>query len=350
MATILDWIAMGRPRSKSWTQNRGYYFTLPQAADKTSWKCSASAERTVSSADREMWYDMRPGCRAQFTATEGLAHSVSAGGFIGSGMVAPADARVPVYVPPPPTPRPYQPPPPGIVSAQDPRGATQAAALAPSGAISMPIKPDIGFAPTAPSEGIIGGLIGAGIGFITGGPGGIIPGAITGYGAGESPSSPGSTGGAGYGAGPSGFAPGCPTGYVFRNGRCEKEGLVGWVQQTIPGGQTGVVPYQPTQMGGYGMMGASPEVRQQTTLRCEAGWVLGTDNLCYPKRMIPARYRKHPPGTRPLLTGGEVKTLRKIGSLQKKVEKVWAKAGKPGNRPAPKKQAPPPIHHHHPKA
>lgn len=215
----------------------------------------------------------------------------------------------------------------------------------------MGIRPDIGFTGIpAPSEGLGGAILGGITGFLTGGPGGAAVGAVTGWfaGEGESPTSPGVAGGTGYGAAP--LATGCPTGYVWRNGQCEKEGIVGWGQRTIPGGATGVAPYQPGYVAGYGVPGSSPQARQQTTLRCLPGMVLGRDNLCYPKRMLRPSDRKHPPGTKPLLTGGEMKTLRKIGSLQKKVQKAWTTAGKPGNRPAPKKKFAPAPHHHHPKA
>ena len=53
-------------------------------------------------------------------------------------------------------------------------------------------------------------------------------------------------------------------------------------------------------------------------LRCPRGMVLAIDNLCYAKGTKGlAAFRKWPPGTRPFLTGGEVRILRRAETLRK---------------------------------
>ena len=219
-------------------------------------------------------------------------------------------------------------------------------------AVPMTLRPARGgiiAGPVAPQEGLLEGAIGAIGGFLTGGPGGAVVGGLAGLlgtGGGESPTSPGVP--------PTGFGPTkCPTGYRWDGTRCVAEGFGGFVERILPGGGTGVLPPQQvsaqgTTMGAFGIPASMPFQVGQTQygpiLRCMAGSVLGKDNLCYPKGSIPNKHRKWPRGSRPLLTGGDMKTLRKIGSLQTRVKRAWASAGKPGNRPAPK---PCTKHHHH---
>lgn len=55
---------------------------------------------------------------------------------------------------------------------------------------------------------------------------------------------------------------------------------------------------------------------QGPLLRCLRGMVLGTDSLCYNKPFANTK-RKWPRGTRPFLTGGDVKCLRTTNRLRK---------------------------------
>lgn len=47
-------------------------------------------------------------------------------------------------------------------------------------------------------------------------------------------------------------------------------------------------------------------------LRCDAGLVLGRDNLCYPREILRrnSRFRKWRPGVKPVLTGGQRRAIR----------------------------------------
>lgn len=314
MIDIQGWIGAGKPPLGS-----RELFTM------SSCRCDATKEHQASPADVAGWFNVCPGCRAQYEATKGVAYSASLGGFTGAGVTAP-DARVLSYAPPP------------VISPNIP-APSSAPVTSPSQSFAReePMTGRNTLAPVPPSQDFLGGLLGGIGGFITGGPIGAVAGAIGGYtgtGSGESRSSPG-TQPTGYGG--ASLTSGCGAGYVWRNGRCEREGITGAIERLVPGGSTGVQPYTETQMGMYGVHGVVPEVRQQTSLKCGRGYVLGRDNLCYPKRLLPKSARKWDPGTKPLLTGGEIKTLRKINSLENKVKKAWIAAGKPGQRALPRK-------------
>ena len=95
----------------------------------------------------------------------------------------------------------------------------------------------------------------------------------------------------------------------------------------IPGGDTGFEDgFGEAVIGGFGRPALVPRVvgtieRRDGSvgqiLRCPPGAVLAIDNLCYTKGTKGlAANRKWPPGTRPFLTGGEVKCLRRADTLR----------------------------------
>lgn len=125
----------------------------------------------------------------------------------------------------------------------------------------------------------------------------------------------------------------CPAGYTWSAtlGRCIA------LQNALPGGQPMTLTRNEPTTGGLGLTAVTPlQVGTITRndgstgpiLRCPRRYVLGQDYLCYPKAMIPNQLRAHPRGTRPLLTGGEVKILRRAKSLEKKVTKLGHQFGK----------------------
>ena len=138
---------------------------------------------------------------------------------------------------------------------------------------------------------------------------------------GENPGSPGVQ---------SSFSP-CGTGYVYRNGRCEKAGLEGFVERTLPGGDTGYygANFQPTQA--FGMAGFVPQAMQTQKLICPKGYVLyGKEpgmEVCLHKGALPNKHRKWPKGARPVMTAQDAKTLRRAASLQSKVKRIAQGAG-----------------------
>lgn len=123
----------------------------------------------------------------------------------------------------------------------------------------------------------------------------------------------------------------CPTGWVMVNGRCTNPAAA------MPGGVPMTLTRNTPTTGGMGLTAVTPiqvgtisraDGSTGPILKCPARYVLGMDYLCYPKSMIPNQLRAHPRGTRPLLTGGDVKILRRAKSLEKKVSKLSTKYGK----------------------
>lgn len=121
----------------------------------------------------------------------------------------------------------------------------------------------------------------------------------------------------------------CPQGSrANRQGICEKVGAVAAIQRFVPGGQTGTIAdeFGEAVIGAFGIPALVPQQvgtieRKDGSvgpiLRCPTGAVLATDNLCYTKgtRGL-AQNRKWRPGTRPFLTGGDVRCLRRANSLR----------------------------------
>jgi len=178
----------------------------------------------------------------------------------------------------------------------------------------------------APENGgplpFVHGRIGAAIGgFFSGGPAGAIAGALTGGGGGSRASV-----GADRGAGLGGRS--CPPGTsVDNSGRCATVGLRGELQRFLPRGETGFVGdvFGEAVMGAFGIPAVVPAqvgtIQRKDgsvgpILRCPNKTVLGADNLCYMKGSV-GRFRKWPRGTRPFLTGGDVKCLRRANTLRR---------------------------------
>lgn len=112
----------------------------------------------------------------------------------------------------------------------------------------------------------------------------------------------------------------CPPGMVWNGQACVNPGVGGAIERILPGD---VGRPDRVFQSAAGTMGAVAPISYQTVRRvCPKRYVLGIDNNCYPKPMIPRQLRKWVPDAKPLLTGGEVKTLRKAKGLTKKVRKL----------------------------
>jgi len=179
----------------------------------------------------------------------------------------------------------------------------------------------------APESFVHKRLIGAVTGFIGGGPAGALAGFAGGGGRSRQVPSVTFTG-ANRGQG-LGITAGCQPGFEFRNGRCERTGFRGAFERFAPGGRTGTQADFAGEAvaGGFNMPAFVPEVVGNISridgssgpiLRCPRGTVLATDDLCYAKgtRGL-AAHRKWPRGTRPFLTGGDVKCLRRANTLRR---------------------------------
>lgn len=124
----------------------------------------------------------------------------------------------------------------------------------------------------------------------------------------------------------------CPPGTVKVGNTCVSPGDVfpgGAPLFTEAGGQAvvgafGLPALSPTIVGSVaGRNGVSP-IR-----RCPRGMVLGFDELCYPKAVLPrrSRFRKHKGAVRPPMTGADAAALRRIGSLKNRVRELANDAG-----------------------
>lgn len=136
--------------------------------------------------------------------------------------------------------------------------------------------------------------------------------------------------GAGLGGSDPGTTGQCAPGYFRdqRTGQCERPGVVGTLQRIIPGGQTGTqLDVQgEAVVGSFNLPGVLPaqvgtiernDGVVNPILRCPSKYVLGIDNICYVKGTPGlSKFRKWPPGTRPFLTGGDVKVLRRANTLR----------------------------------
>ena len=131
---------------------------------------------------------------------------------------------------------------------------------------------------------------------------------------------------------------GCSPGFARDSkGNCVSEatlrpGIRQFLSSRIPGGSSGIrapasIRRAPSAagaavVGAFGMPALEPmEVGTITRndgsvgplLRCAGGFVLGTDELCYPREILRrnSRFRKWRPGLRPILTGGQRSSIRK---------------------------------------
>jgi len=171
--------------------------------------------------------------------------------------------------------------------------------------------------------------VSAGVGVITGGLGG-----STGSGGSSGSTSSAALASEGTGS--------CPSGYERNSrGECVRQGVIGAIQDFVPGGQTGKLPqgqgaYGPAVMGAFGIPAIQPsqtgtviagDGTVRPTLGCPPGAVLGKDNLCYMKGSIPRKFRKWPPKPRPVMSAQDGKTLRKADRLKTKVKKLAQGAG-----------------------
>lgn len=199
----------------------------------------------------------------------------------------------------------------------------------------IPLMKSLSIAPsTKPGSGGIGGVIGTVIGGPIGGAIGTIAGGLLGGGGASKCPGPYNfnpqTGGCdlkppswsgwanlgGYPGG--GTGPGNPT-IPTGNG-----GVPGAVGVTSPG-EMSTVGWS-TGMDQRGNVYAEPAVFSRLQRRCPPGMVLDRNGLCY-RKGTPGLLREWKPGSRPILSAQDAKTLRKIASIQKRVRKAAGNAG-----------------------
>lgn len=182
-----------------------------------------------------------------------------------------------------------------------------------------------GFAPSFVHKRIIGGIKGLASGGVTGGIGGFLSGGgdnsrerkarravenqrFQTFGEGPRTAGP---------ARSFGISDPCPIPGMSvdpKTGKCVfKLGAVVGPDQVPAATGTSMVVFEDAVTGAFGMPAIRPVNIPQNHLTCPPGMVLGEDSLCYPKAVLrrDSRFRKWRPGTRPVLTGGEVRAIAK---------------------------------------
>jgi len=87
------------------------------------------------------------------------------------------------------------------------------------------------------------------------------------------------------------------------------------------------------ELGRFGA-GLNPAVITTATRKCPRGAVLGLDGLCYNKSSLKNSDRMWPMGTRPLLTGGEMRCIRIASSAANKLRRKEKQLRSMGMLPA----------------
>lgn len=277
--------------------------------------CDARYELAQPPEDLAYWLTVCPSCRPQVEAAQGKPYVEGVGFYAGgSGYTPPSSAKPITYTPPPP--------PPAAVPATPPAGPM----IYPGPLVSsaQEVAPMISTSISPSATGILG-TIGTAVGGPVGGVVGTVVGTVLG----------------GLGASR------CPGPYNYNpaTGGCDpKPGSFGPTTtgpgaQTIPTGQgpvpgaTGVTSpaeYSTTGwtmgMDARGNAYAEPMLLSRLQRRCPSGFVLDSNGMCY-RKGTPGLVREWKPGARPILSAQDAKTLRKIGSIQKRVRKAAATSG-----------------------
>ena len=143
-------------------------------------------------------------------------------------------------------------------------------------------------------------------------------------------------GGGNGGAPPSSFAPNagssCPEGTIKMGTRCVD------LMALPPGGKPGVIPAPGTPvgsgggtavMGGFGLPAMTPVIETRVHRSCGPGMVLGKDNLCYPKRILPRRsnLRKWKGDRRPPVSAADAAAIRRAERARNRVKELAKDVG-----------------------
>lgn len=137
----------------------------------------------------------------------------------------------------------------------------------------------------------------------------------------------------------------CPPGFTLKDGRCQEVGFTGVAHRILPFGDTGLLPQGPASagtgmavVGAFGLPALQPSQVGSLTrndgvtvplLRCTAGFVLGRDNLCYPRVVLGRRgkFRKHPSMAKAPVTAEDAKCIRRAESAKKRVKNLATAVG-----------------------
>lgn len=76
-----------------------------------------------------------------------------------------------------------------------------------------------------------------------------------------------------------------------------------------------------------GPIAVEPEVMQVSRRDCPPSYVLAIDGLCYPRQMVPARFREWKPAPRPVVSRADQKAIQRAARAKKRLVNLTKKAG-----------------------
>lgn len=96
-------------------------------------------------------------------------------------------------------------------------------------------------------------------------------------------------------------------------------------------GTGGIVPGHGGQAvaGSFGLPAVTPTVEQRVHRSCGKGFVLGDDNLCYPKAVLPSRskFRKWRAAPKPAVSAADMRIARKYKTVQNRLKGIAGDVG-----------------------
>jgi hypothetical protein len=182
------------------------------------------------------------------------------------------------------------------------------------------------------NAGIFGGirdaLVGGAVGLVTGGPAGAIAGAGAGFARGFAEDAPQKS------TPTSLVGTDCPSGFRRNSlGQCvqlvPEPGFGPFLERALPFGGTGMTEGGGTAVrGSFGLPAIEPQLLSTVKHRCPTGFVLGKDNLCYPRAVLGRRsnFRKWKGAKRPPVSAADARALAKIDRIRDKVKELGKRA------------------------
>lgn len=101
-------------------------------------------------------------------------------------------------------------------------------------------------------------------------------------------------------------------------------------------------------VGAFGMPAMVPEEEMRTTLVCPRGMVLGDDDLCYSKAVLPKRskFRKWRGQARPPVSAADARCIRRAAAAKERVLQLAKDVGLHAAKSKPRAAAKPAPHQH----
>lgn len=135
---------------------------------------------------------------------------------------------------------------------------------------------------------------------------------------------------------------GCPDGRIQMGTQCidPLAGMPGGIPLSIPSAGTMVGHGGGAVIGAFGLPAQEPTLFSQLVRRCGPGMVLGEDDLCYPKAILPKRsqYRKWKGAVKPPVTAADMKAIRRANSTRNRVLDLAKDVGLHAAKSAPRRK------------